>query len=168
MSDIFNMIIGGGLIGTSANAIVSLVDWMGKCFNGSCGATPADVTQILTGIGSNLPNVASFIGSGLSKPLAVILNFLPDGGGFPTIFHTATQYFGNMLASVNWLLPVSDLIYCVTFVLSIQILLWTLHIMRVFVSFVRGIPVDRFDGRVTLDSEGTHFMPNPNRWRKGF
>jgi len=144
MTDIFSYILGGGLIGTTANSISSLMGWIGNCFQGSCGVTPSDVTEILTGIGSNAPSSSGFIGNIISKPLVLLLNFLPDGGGFPTIFHTSAIYFGNMLASVNWFLPVTDLIYCITFVFTIQLVLWGFHVMRVIVSFIRGIPVDRF------------------------
>jgi len=144
--NLLGLIFGTGTIGTTVNSITAYASWAGRCVTGDCGVTPPEVTEMLTGIGSNLPNTTGFIGNLISKPLALIFNFLPDGGGFPTVFHTASIYFGNTLASVNWLLPVADLIYCVSFVFSIQLMLWGLHIMRVFVSFIRGIPVDRFSG----------------------
>jgi len=73
-----------------------------------------------------------------------IFYFLPDGGTLPDVFHTSAQYFGNTLMTVNFILPVDTLIYCMSLVLSVKLALFGFHIIRVIVSFTRGVGVDRY------------------------
>jgi len=132
-----------GPIGTVANSTVTFFQWLGSCMDGDCSATPADVTQILTGVGDNFTSTVAMLKSAGVELLLGIFNYLPDGGGFPDSFHSAFAYFGNALATIDFILPVSTLIYCIGFILAVKIALWSLHIIRTLISFIRGVSPER-------------------------
>jgi len=133
-----------GPIGTVANSAVSLYSWLANCMSGSCGVTPASVTEIFTGIGANLGSTTAFLGSVASKLIAGLFAYLPMGGGLPTVIHQGAQYFGSTLATVNFFLPVSTLVYCMTLVFSVKVALWAFHFLRTVLSFGRGIGSNNF------------------------
>lgn len=133
-------------VGLAANSIASTYTWLTNCFGGVCGVTPSSVTEMFTGIGSSLGSTVSYLGSTLGSLLLGIFSYLPQGGGFPTIFHTAAQSFGSTLSSVDFIFPASALVYCLTLILSVKLALWSFHLIRVGVSFVRGVAVDNFKG----------------------
>lgn len=140
MFDFINLILQGplALIGTASDA---LVNWAASCYSGACTSFPQEVYNQ---IGASLSSIGGFLGSSAATVWTGILFFLPDGGTFPAVFHTSSQYMGNSLATVNFILPVDVLVYCMTLVLSVKIALWSFHVVRVVAGFVRGIPVDRF------------------------
>lgn len=133
-----------GPTGLIANSATAFYQWISSCIGGACGTTPASVTEILTGFGSNLSSTINFLGSSASKLFLGLFSFLPSGGAFPGIFHSSAVYFGNMLASIAFFFPVTALIYCMSLILSIKFALWAFHLLRVAISFARGVSVDTY------------------------
>jgi len=144
MSDIFSLIFGSGLVGNAVNSTRAYMEWIGGCFSGSCGTTPTAVVEMLTGIGEHSANTASFIGNAVSKLFLGIFGFLPLGGGLPQVIHDAFIYFGNTLATVNFILPVPTLIFCMSLIFSVKIALWSFHVIRLIISFARGVGVNNY------------------------
>lgn len=137
MMDFFNLILQGPLafVGYGADA---LVNWIGSCFT-TCSAFPQTVWDTF---GASVSSIAGFLGSAAANVWTGILYFLPDGGTLPSEFHTAAQYMGDSLATIDFIFPVGTLIYCMSLVLSVKLALWAFHVIRVITGFVRGIPVD--------------------------
>lgn len=128
-----------GPIGLIANSTANLFNWVGSCMDGECSATPSDVLEIFTGIGDSFGSTVGLLKSAASQIILNILSVLPDSGGFPTQFDTAFSTLGGYLATVNFILPVSTLIYCISFVLALRMVIWGVHIMLTFAYFVRGV-----------------------------
>jgi len=102
------------------------------------------IYTIAESLGVTFSNVFSFMGSAIGQIYLGAFSILPDGGKLPLVFHQASQYFGNSLATINFIFPVSTLVYCMTLVFSIKVALWSLHIIRIVISFARGTQVDRY------------------------
>jgi len=121
--------------------IKSVFQSIGSCFT-DAGCNSGSIWEDLAQTGSDI--VGGFT-SGFAHVIAGIFSFLPQGGTLPQVFHDAALYFGNMLATVNWILPVDALIYCLTFILWVKIVLWAFHIVRFFYGLVRGVSFSPFD-----------------------
>jgi len=123
--------------------ITSILNFAGNFFNEylSPGIVGNDT---LSNVGLGYSSIVSYIGGVLGQIFLGILIFLPSGGALPQVFHDASQYFGNALATVNFFFPVSTLVYCMTLVFSVKIALWSIHLIRIVVGFVRGVSTERY------------------------
>jgi len=90
----------------------------------------------------------------LATVFASIVNQLPEGGNFPAVFHESALYFGNSLQSVAFFLPLDALVYCLTLSLNVFFALWSFHVIRVVVNFVRGLSTERFSTTETYTESG--------------
>jgi len=126
----------------ASTGIEAISNWIGSCYQGACTSYPQEVWDAL---GSSFSDATSWLSSSAAVVWAQIFYFLPDGGLLPPAFHASAVYFGNALQTVSWLVPTEALIYCLSTIFTIKITLWIFHISRVAISFVRGVPVDRFN-----------------------
>jgi len=83
--------------------------------NWIAGQVPDYVTAAIQN-GAN--TLTGWLGTAYITIITGVINAFPLGGVFPTSFHAAAQYFGNALASVNFVVPVGALMTCITLVLS--------------------------------------------------
>lgn len=107
----------------------------------TAGQSLGSTTAAITG---NIGQVAQDAGW---EMVSKLFDFMPDGGGFPAIFHEAAIYFGNCLQSVAFMVPVEALVQCLTISMSVLFTLAAFHIVRIVVNFVRGIPTDPYNIR---------------------
>lgn len=126
----------------ASTAVQAVSNWLGSCYQGACTAYPQEVWDAL---GNSLSSATGWLGSSAAVVWAQIFYFLPDGGNLPPAMHAAAIYFGNALQTVSFVLPVASLIDCLAIIFTIKLALWIFHISRVIISFVRGVPVDRFN-----------------------
>lgn len=139
-----------GMFDGTWNALLSLGDgvysnvaqFLGYCSGGTCPTISQTVWSEFTAGASAIGNV---LGSVAAHTVINLLYFFPDGGTMPTAFHDAAIYFGNALQTVAWLVPIPTLIYCMTFAFGVKLTLWSFHVVRVIVNFVRGVPTEPFD-----------------------
>jgi len=124
-------------------AIQAVSNWWGTCLSGACTSYPDTAWNTLL---NRMATPDAWFGNITGKAVSMILGMLPPGGGLPPEMHTAALYFGNALQSVGWFLPVSDLVNCMLIVLSVKMMLWSLHILELVINFVRGIPTAKFEG----------------------
>lgn len=129
------------LANNSASLVTDIFGYLGSCVQGSCSSFPTDAFQIFQSAASN---ISSWMNNGSGAVFSQLFDFMPDGGNLPSQWHEAASYFGNTLYSIDFILPVSALVQCFTVILSVKIGLWALHLIRVLIGFVRGIPVDDY------------------------
>jgi len=151
LNTLFNWVTNfpGAISNTGINAAGT---WIGQCLQGSCGSYPQEVWN---GLGTQLQSVTGLLGSAAGLAWANILAFLPDGGLLPQEYHNAAIYFGNSLQKVSFIVPVDTLINCLTLIVAVKMSLWSFHILRVMISFVRGVPVERFSWNTVPDGPYT-------------
>ena len=123
--------------------VSSLFTYFASCIDGTCSDIPPEVLTVFSDTSVSLSSLPSYLLSNVSKLFYGLFDYLPDGGGFPSAFHDAALYFGDALATINFILPVSTLIYCISFILTVKFAIWAFHLIRVVFSAVRGISVDR-------------------------
>jgi len=118
--------------------------YLSNCWNnGSCSLSSlADAVN--TGLSNQVGSVLTTLKDSAVQALIDVFSYLPLGGTLPSVFHSAAQYFANTLASVDFILPVSTVLFCMSIILSVKLSLWGLNFLRLLVNFVRGIPQDRY------------------------
>jgi len=100
----------------------------------------ADCAQMVTEAGGLTDWLQGLLGGIFTQ----LITALPQGGNFPPEFHTAAIYFGNSLQSVAFMLPVDALVYCLVFSFGTLFILFSFHVMRSVLNFVRGINTERY------------------------
>jgi len=110
------------------------------------GQIPDDV---VTAIQNGANTLTGWLGTAYISIITGVINLFPQGGTFPSSFHSSASYFGNALASVNFIVPVGTLMTCITLVLGVKLALYSLHFMYMLVNFVRGVPTSPMSGGVS-------------------
>jgi len=113
-----------------------IMEWAGQCEAGACPTIADTVFEQAKFLASNVANV---IGTGAGQLFINVFGFLPDGGALPERVHIAAVYFGNALRSVNFMLPVVELINLMVITLMVVMTAFSYYVVKKIVNFVRGI-----------------------------
>jgi len=65
-----------------------------------------------------------------------VLQWLPQGGGFPTEAHTAVSYLGQYVKMLDPLIPTSTLLVCVGIVFGVEIGIFTFRTVKWLLSHI--------------------------------
>lgn len=70
--------------------------------------------------------------------IIIPFGILPNGIGFPDIFHQAAIYLNNNIFFLNPLLPIDTIVYLTAWSITISLLALAFRIIMWIVSFIRG------------------------------
>lgn len=117
-----------------------------SCYLSGSTSCPAVATDMLNQLSAQFSSASSFFSTGWSYTINYLWYFIPDGGGFPTVVHTAAQQFGQAMASWAFILPVHDLVTIMFLIFTIKAVQITWYLTKVVVAIARGgyNPVSRF------------------------
>jgi len=62
------------------------------------------------------------------------MSILPTGGAFPQVFHTAAITLGKAFYALNAIVPISDMVFVVSLILTLEIAHYTFKVLRIIIS----------------------------------
>jgi len=130
-------------------------------FSSGCTALPNNFFSEVAGV---FTDPISFFSTGLAHTIQYLWYFLPDGGAFPTIIHTAAQTLGGAMANLAFILPVHDLITILFLIFTIRATLILYYLTKTVIGLIRGIPVNNpFQGEAGPNEWTVTYDQGPNR-----
>jgi len=76
--------------------------------------------------------------STLTAAFVAVISLLPQGGTFDSSFHESALTLGTYMRTLSPVLPINDLIFCISFMFTIRLVVLAIDIAFKLLYFIRG------------------------------